>query len=104
YGTVSHALFRRDREGFFVHVVPDGRPAVQLRHWGSGATVSLVPERSFTPSGSLHSMSLTQRPDVTVEIERVDGSRALYLFDPKYKLDSEETDGEIRSRPIKSDI
>jgi hypothetical protein len=104
YRTDSHNLLQRDREGFFVRVIPGGRPAVRLVHPRSGTAVSLVPERSFGRLWHLRSMSFVQRPDVTVEIVRRDGSRILYVFDPKYKLESEEADGEIRSSPVKSDV
>jgi predicted component of viral defense system (DUF524 family) len=34
-------------------------------------------------------LTFTQVPDVTVEIRTPDGPPRLYLFDPKYKLDSD---------------
>jgi predicted component of viral defense system (DUF524 family) len=53
----------------------------------------------------LRSLSFQQRPDIAIEIERPGGDNDVWLFDPKYKLDSEELEGEDpQARPKKVDI
>ena len=56
-----------------------------------GATVVLAPQRSTaqTNTRGLRSISFTQIPDITVEIDTA-SKPTLFLFDPKYKLRSEE--------------
>lgn len=104
YRLVTYSLLKRDAEGFFVQLVPDGRPAIQLLHEATGTSVWVIPERTYGRYGDLHSVSFDQRPDIAVEVQRQDGSREIYLFDPKYKLDSEASDGQTSSRPVKVDI
>jgi predicted component of viral defense system (DUF524 family) len=48
-------------------------------------------------------MTFTQVPDVTVEVRPPGGPLQLYLFDPKYKLDSDQADSSSVS-PEKEDI
>jgi predicted component of viral defense system (DUF524 family) len=53
----------------------------------------------------LHSISYEQRPDVAVEVCQPDQPVRIYLFDPKYKLDSETPEESfISSKPLKVDI
>jgi multiple antibiotic resistance protein len=58
----------------------------------------------LSPTGSkLRSISFSQTPDVTVEVQRPGLAPRLYLYDPKYKLQSEDaTFGD--GRPKKIDI
>jgi hypothetical protein len=97
-------LIGRDADGLYVRVLPDGQPIVNLMHPGSGTTVRLIPQRTFSAASPiLRSMSFAQVPDVTVEIRPAGSIPRLLIFDPKYKLDSfrgEELDG----RPKKDDI
>ncbi len=82
---------RRDPQGLFVRILPDGRSSVELRHSETGVKLVLTPERSFGTSQTryLRSVSFPQKPDIVVEIDYPDGRAALVLFDPKYKLESE---------------
>ena len=53
----------------------------------------------------LYSVSYAQKPDVAVEVRPPYSPARVYLFDPKYKLDGEFTEGESRDgRPKKVDI
>lgn len=88
--------------GVYVRVLPDGVPAVVLRG-PSDVRVAVIPERSYGHQGSLRSMSFVQRPDVAVEVRRPTGT-AVWLFDPKYKLASDEGEGPGEGRPKKVDI
>ncbi|SOD93261.1 hypothetical protein SAMN05421508_1037 [Caenispirillum bisanense] len=91
-------------EGEPAVVLPPEVPAVRLEHV-DGRVVVLTPQRRF-PRGAcsdLHSVSFEQIPDATLEV-RWPGRRALFLFDPKYKLwgDGSGTAGD--GRPKKEDI
>jgi hypothetical protein len=106
YRFESERLLYRDAEGVFVQLLRDNRPALVLRHDGPSRTIRVIPQRKYKPgTDGLHSASYEQRPDVAIEIEDDGGSTRILIFDPKYKLDSEEIDGEIRdARPKKVDI
>jgi predicted component of viral defense system (DUF524 family) len=98
-------LARHSDGGLYVKVLPDGQPAVELHHDPSGIRARLIPQRSYHPSSSpIRSISFGQTPDVTVEILRPGEQPALYLFDPKYKLDSETDAAPGDGKPKKVDI
>lgn len=104
YQLGGQRLVRRFRRSAFFRVLPDGKPALRLVHPERGVGVRAIPERSYPPGGTPYgSHSHTQRPDLAIEIEGAEGSRRLFVLDPKYKLwseDSSEGDG----RPKKIDI
>jgi hypothetical protein len=104
YRVVSHHLVGRDATGLYVRILPDGRPAVVLHHPEHDVTVEAIPERTYRRKGSLHSISYPQVPDLALEVRRPGESVAVWLFDPKYKLDGEGEEGEIGGRPTKVDI
>lgn len=90
--------------GLYVNVLADGRPAVEMRN-SSHDRLTVTPGRSYGRSGSpLGSMSFSQIPDIAVELIRSDGSREVALFDPKYKLVSEEGADPGDGTPKKVDI
>lgn len=90
-------------EGDPAVVLPPEIPAVRLEG-GDGHVVILTPQRRFPRrGGGLHSISFEQIPDVTLEVER-DGRRALFLFDPKYKLWGDGIGEGVDGRPKKEDI
>ena len=104
YTIRNERLTGRDLAGVFVRVLPDGQPALTLAR-DDGCTIQLVPERSYGRSGSLHSVSHTQRPDIAIEQVLPNGQTRVLIFDPKYKLDGEGwTDGADDGRPQKVDI
>ena len=86
-------------------VLTDGRPALVLEDVARETEIRLVPQRSYSPSSAtLRSISFSQRPDIAVEISTPSATQVL-LFDPKYKLQSEETEGEqADAKPKKVDI
>lgn len=83
-------LVRRESGNLFVRVMPDGKPTIILRHPKSFSEVRLIPERSYSSTGTLRSISFSQRPDIAIEIRSPDRQTAIILFDPKYKLRSEQ--------------
>ncbi|HEY9637113.1 MAG TPA: DUF2357 domain-containing protein [Coleofasciculaceae cyanobacterium] len=92
YQVEKQCLVGRDRSRIYVRVLPDGQPAVSLIHPQHKTRVQLIPERTYGKDGKkgeLHSASHKQRPDIAVEVKLADSSQQVYIFDPKYKLDSE---------------
>jgi hypothetical protein len=89
YRVVQNELTRRGA-GTFLELRRDGRPALVLTHPERGAVVRAVPQRSYGNSGTLRSLTYRQVPDLAIEIEEGTGIDVL-VFDPKYKLDSEES-------------
>lgn len=103
YQVDHESLFHRDPGGLFVKILPDGKDAIRLKHPHTGTVVKLTPERSFVRSRGFGSVSYEQRPDVVIEVVRADGRREVYIYDPKYKLVSEEQ-GNGDGKPQKTDI
>jgi hypothetical protein len=105
YQVLSHALTRRKPDEIHLRILPDGKPLLFLAHPANGARVDIIPERRY-PSGSgpLHSITYEQRPDVAIEVRRPGDQLRIYLFDPKYKLDSEIIDGVESTKPKKVDL
>lgn len=103
YQIEHESLFHRDPGGLFVKILPDGKDAVRLKHPLTGTVVKLTPERSFVKSSGFGSVSYEQRPDVVIEVIRAGGIREVYIYDPKYKLVSEEQ-GNGDGKPQKTDI
>ena len=89
----------------WIQVLRDGQAALVLSHPQLDRTIAMIPQRSYSPGAeNLHSVSFLQRPDIAVEITENDRTD-VYVFDPKYKLESEEEDVEDASgRPKKIDI
>lgn len=103
---VEERLFRRDASGLFLRVLGGGRAAVIARSPATGTSAKLIPQRSYHHKGKpLRSASYEQRPDIAIEIEQVGHPPRVLIFDPKYKLESEELEGEVTDgRPKKVDI
>lgn len=89
YKVEHQSLVGKDKTGIFVRVFPNGQPAIILTHPQNHTKIKLIPERTYSKTGNLCSTSVTLRPDIALEIEFPDNSYKIYLFDPKYKLESE---------------
>lgn len=89
YTTASQRILDRDREGVYVRVLPDGQPALVLTHPQRGQEVRLIPQRRYGSSGKFTSITFDQIPDLVLEVQSEGNPTRFYLFDPKYKLDSE---------------
>jgi hypothetical protein len=101
---VEQRLVERRPDGIYARLLRDGAPVLRLRDPVTQATARLVPQRSFHPdAGALRSTSLTQRPDLTLEVRDANGGMRLLVLDPKYKLDGEIGD-EASVTPKKTDI
>lgn len=91
YLVLNHHLYSRLKEGTTIKVLPNGKSVLTLQHPHTGTIIKFIPEKSFAKNSSpLKSMSFTQRPDITIEVTRRDGNKSVYIFDPKYKLNSEQ--------------
>jgi hypothetical protein len=83
------ALFQRSEEGFLkLHL---HQAAATFVHPETDVRIQVIPERYYGAGGGFHSVSYGQRPDLAVEVTRPAGEKSVYLFDPKYKLDSEQS-------------
>jgi hypothetical protein len=89
YTVKTERLIKRRADRVWVEVLKDGRVAVELEH-PTGQTAKLIPQRTY-PGGhvGLHSVSFAKRPDVAIEVTDPTGRTRVWIFDPKYKLDSE---------------
>ena len=94
YQVQSQQLCILNKKGWFVQVLPNGKPAIILSHSKYKTKVKLIPERRYSREQTI---SFTQRPDIAIEIEKKQ-EKQVYLFDPKYKLGSSE------DKPQKVDI
>ena len=106
FRVVEERLSRRRQAALFIEVLPAGEPLVRYRHEESGTEATLTHERTFGQTGSPRSVSFQQRPDIVLDVRAPDSAPRLFVFDPKYKLDSEDRDDEegLTGRPKKSDI
>ncbi|HAX79335.1 MAG TPA: hypothetical protein DCY88_26800 [Cyanobacteria bacterium UBA11372] len=105
YQVEKQCLVSRDKSGVYVRILPGGKPAIVLIHPQHKTQVKLIPERTYGKHGELHSPSVKQRPDIAVEVKLADGSQRVYLFDPKYKLESEKQEnGGNEGKPKTADI
>jgi predicted component of viral defense system (DUF524 family) len=93
YEVTDQTLTRRVAGTLFVQVLPDGAPAVTLLRRSDQTRVQLRPELSYSSTSALRSITYSQRPDVSISLQRPGEPPVLYLLDPKYKLDSERISG-----------
>ncbi len=98
YKVAEQRLVRREGSDLYVRVLPDGRPALTLKHPVHGTGVRLIPERTYGGGEGLTSISYRQRPDVAIEVEAPGQRVRVYLFDPKYKLWGEVLAGESNAK------
>ena len=105
YQVETQSLVGRDKTGVYVRILPNGKPALVLIHPQHKIRIKLIPERTYGKDGELYSTSVTLRPDVAVEVKLPDGSQQVYIFDPKYKLESESQENTgNQGKPNTADI
>lgn len=105
YQVEAQRLVGRDATGIYLRVLPDGEPVVTLLHPSQGTRVLLIPERKYGKRGRLRNISYEQRPDVAVEIHPVQRASRVLVFDPKYRLEGEVSEGLAPDgKPKKADI
>lgn len=91
YKVQDQKLARKDGQGIYLRLLPDGKPLVILEHPSNHTIVKIIPERRYVrlqvgSKDTFYSLSFEQRPDIAVEVQPSEGSSRIYLFDPKYKL------------------
>jgi predicted component of viral defense system (DUF524 family) len=105
FTVVQARLTAEDGSGVYVRVLPDGKPALTLRHPETQTELALIPERTYGKAGPLRSVSYEQRPDIAIEIRRPGAPPEIIVLDPKYKLDGEtQEDSESTGSALKADI
>jgi len=105
FSLVSENVLIARPGSLLVRILPGGVPLLVFLHPVSGTRITLTSERPFRRGGGLfRSISFSQRPDLTVEVQRPGTSPELWLLDPKYKLDSDQPGQAGDGRPVKGDI
>lgn len=107
YKVRDQQFARKDAQGIYLRLLPDGKPLVILEHPTNQTIVKIIPERRYArfqigSKDKFYSLSFEQRPDIAVEIQTSKGPSRIYLFDPKYKLSNRY--GEEEGIPKKEDI
>lgn len=103
----KQSLVRRDPSGLVFTVFPKGKAALSLMHHHSGAVIHLYPEKNFgneTKETDYFSLSYQKRPDICIELQKPGSTPRLLLFDPKYKLLSEDINRPGEGDPLRIDI
>jgi predicted component of viral defense system (DUF524 family) len=95
----SERLFRNEVDDFCIKLIPNGQDALVLVRDDDQARISLTPEPTYGKSGKYQSVSFSQVPDIAITIERSGFPPKIILFDPKYKLESEEVSDENENLP-----
>jgi hypothetical protein len=105
YRREGQCLLAREATGGYVRVMPDGEPAVTTVPAEQGTRVLLSPERKYGKREKLRNISYEQRPDGAVEIHPGQGAPRVLVFDPKYRLEGEVSEGLAPDgKPKKADI
>ena len=100
-------LVRRDTTGLIFTIFPQGKAALSLAHRQRGTVIRLYPERSFgsgAGKSDYFSLSYQKRPDICIELLKPDFPPQLLLFDPKYKLLSDDISQPEKNEPLRTDI
>jgi hypothetical protein len=103
---IEQSLVRRGPTDLIFTVFPQGKSALSLKHH-SGAVIRLYPEKSFgsgLAGSDYFSLSYQKRPDICIELQKPGSPPYLLLFDPKYKLLSEDINQPEAGDPLRTDI
>jgi hypothetical protein len=106
YRVRTERLTWRRPDAVWIHVLRDGRPAVELEDPNSDTKLKLIPQRTYPGNGvPLRSTSFDKRPDIAIEVSAPGETPRVWIFDPKYKLRSELTEVDATDgRPKSVDI
>ncbi len=102
----SQQLVHRRPNEVWIRILRDGEPALEIDDPRTGQVIKLIPQKTYGVNAEgLHSISFGQRPDIAIEISDARGMTDVWIFDPKYKLESEQAVAEEPfGRPKKEDI
>ena len=106
YRITGQHVVRQVAKQLYVNVLRSGRPAIELVSGDEQTNVRLIPQRTYGVNAQpVGSISFPQRPDIALEVRQNGELRNVVILDPKYKLRSEEIEGEVvGARPTKTDI
>jgi hypothetical protein len=105
YRLSQQRLFKRTEATLTLQYLPGDSPLAEWRHPDHDTVVRLFGQRTYEDQGHFRSMSFPQRPDVAIEVCPPSGESQIFIFDPKYKLDSEKQGAEdADGTPKKDDI
>lgn len=107
YVVREQRLGARKEGSIYISLMAGRQPLARLEHPGSKVRVQLFAQQPYGNATHMaRSLSFSQIPDVSLWVERPAEPPALYIFDSKYKLDSEgDAEGGARNgRPKKADI
>jgi len=99
WSVVSQRLVRAESGDAVIELLRDNHAAIELVR--NGETLRAVPERHYERRGELRSASFPQRPDLAIERRSREGEFAVWVLDPKYKI---EGDANGDGRPVKADV
>jgi hypothetical protein len=108
YLVKQQKLVSHSRNHFGIQVIKNGGAALILEHPQTHTRITFYPEKAYSRySADIKSVSFQQIPDISIEVES-GAERKVIIFDPKYKLDSEEWNNEEdevgMGKPKKVDI
>lgn len=98
----TQTLVSLTNTGPYISILPPATECLTLSRGLSRAKLTIKP-RYCHGDKDLHSISYTQIPDLALLVENHSSRPQLHLFDPKYKLASEEN-GNYTKSPLKVDI
>lgn len=87
----------------------NGKICLELDKVENNIKIKVELEKIYNSEGIIQSISFNQKPDIAIEIYKYDEPIGVIIFDPKYKLDSEnltdkDSDTEGNQKPKKEDI
>ncbi|MHC0037943.1 DUF2357 domain-containing protein [Pseudoneobacillus sp. C159] len=108
YLVKQQKLVSQSRNHFGLQVFKNGEAALILENPHTHTRITFYPEKAYSRySADIKSVSFQQIPDISIEVESA-SERKVIIFDPKYKLDSEEWNNEenevAKGKPKKVDI
>jgi hypothetical protein len=108
YSVKQQKLVSKNRNHLVVQVFKSGDASLILEHPQYHSRITFFTEKTYSRfGGEMRSVSFPQIPDISIEVES-GSERKVIIFDPKYKLDSEEWNDENdevgKGKPKKVDI
>ena len=101
------SLIKHDSRGWFVTVLAPGQELVHFVNKNTGEEIRCFAERTFSSAkdkDGYYSMSYQKRPDICIELRKEGEEPKLIIFDPKYKLISEDASYPGKGSPVRDDI
>ena len=102
----KQSLIKHDLRGWFVTALAQGQELLHLANENTGEEVRCFTEREFfsPDKDGYYSMSYSKIPDICIELRKEGEEPRLIIFDPKYKLISEDASSSGKGAPVRADI